>query len=488
MVRPLKKKRQQIASPQRSAIVGASPQSLRQLEVVGLFGRHDLTLKLADNRLILVGENGSGKSTLVNILYYCLTSQWSRLIEMPFTRLRAAFDEAVVEIDRDHLRRKLLSRPSDMELYHYLRHRGGSSSPERLQHDYSLLERVRRGADPTDVAITAEHLGLDAAFWLEYARTRGVDQKSSYVAELDAIIKHVVTEQVLFLPTYRRIERDLQTIFPRMRAERDLQAFHRATPTDAAYVELVEFGMRDVADAIKATMQGLDRDFRQDLVRLTSLYLRDVIRGDYNHEQFDALLSGTTADAIPALLTRVDDKILPGEDRRQLAELVGTIQQTRSVPKESRVAAHFLVRLAEVHALQSRREAPIREFAKVCNGYLSGKQLVFDSAQFELFVCRTTEDGKPISDQKIPVEGLSSGEKQIVSLFSHMYLSGKNRYYVIIDEPELSISVVWQRKFLEDIIRTDMCAGMVAVTHSPFIFENSLSDYAHSVAEFLLPS
>ncbi|MFA6243219.1 MAG: AAA family ATPase [Candidatus Hydrogenedentales bacterium] len=440
-----------------------------------------MSLRLEDNRLILVGENGTGKSTLVNMMYYCLTGQWARLIELPFQKLRAVFDSILIEVDRDKLQRELLAAPGDVEMLHFLRRRYGAATAERMHRE--LMHSERSHADQDGQLHLSHEFGLEAQLWREFVR-RGAQSRSSYIPNLESALKKVSLHQVLFLPTYRRIERDLQAIFPQMRAERDLKTFHRATPTDAAYIELVEFGMRDVADVIRATMQGLDRDFRQDLVRLTSLYLRDVIRGDYNHDQFGALLSDATADAIPALLTRVDDKILPGDDRRSLSELIGRIQQSGRVPPESRVAAHFLVRLVEAHALQSKREAPVRAFAEVCNGYLSEKQIVFDSAQFELFVCRTGEDSQPLLDQRIPVDGLSSGEKQIVSLFAHMYLSGRNRYYVIIDEPELSISVVWQRKFLEDIINTGMCAGLVAVTHSPFIFENSLSRYAHSIAEF----
>jgi energy-coupling factor transporter ATP-binding protein EcfA2 len=450
------------------------PQSLRTFDVIGLFGRQNLSLQLADNRLILVGENGSGKSTLVNILYYCLTRQWSRLVELPFTSLKATFESATIEVDRERLRRALVAAPGEVDMAQFLRRKYGHAMADRIQ-------RELMSGDPERQLFLSNEFAVEHEIWQNFIRSRS---GSPYIPELDAKLKQLVTAQVLFLPTYRRIERDLQAIFPQMRAERDLRAFHRATPTDAAYVELVEFGMRDVADAIKSTMQALDRDFRQDLVRLTSLYLRDVIRGEYNHDQFEALLSGTTAEAIPAFLTRVDDKILPSEDRKSLSALVGTIQQSRFVPEGSRVAAHFLVRLVEAHALQSKRETPVREFAQVCNGYLSGKTIVFDSGQFELFICRTAEDGTALVDQKIPVDGLSSGEKQIVSLFSHMYLSGKERYYVIIDEPELSISVVWQRKFLEDIINTGMCSGMVAVTHSPFIFENSLSGFAHSLSEF----
>jgi predicted ATPase len=79
---------------------------------------------------------------------------------------------------------------------------------------------------------------------------------------------------------------------------------------------------------------------------------------------------------------------------------------------------------------------------------------------------------------------LSSGEKQIVSLFSHLYLSGQNKYFVLIDEPELSLSVPWQKRFLVDVCSGSFCAGLIAVTHSPFIYDNELKKYAHSLGEF----
>ncbi len=81
---------------------------------------------------------------------------------------------------------------------------------------------------------------------------------------------------------------------------------------------------------------------------------------------------------------------------------------------------------------------------------------------------------------------LSSGEKQIVSLFSHIYLSEITGYFVIIDEPELSLSVPWQKRFLPDIIENSRCNGLVAVTHSPFIFQNNVLDnYTHNLEEFV---
>lgn len=89
----------------------------------------------------------------------------------------------------------------------------------------------------------------------------------------------------------------------------------------------------------------------------------------------------------------------------------------------------------------------------------------------------------------IPLSALSSGEKQIVSLFCKLYLqdndkTANKKYFVFIDEPELSISVGWQKMFLKDVIACDNCVGLFAVTHSPFIFkENGLKEYTRELED-----
>lgn len=40
------------------------------------------------------------------------------------------------------------------------------------------------------------------------------------------------------------------------------------------------------------------------------------------------------------------------------------------------------------------------------------------------------------------------------------------------------------KSILEDIKNSQFCCGLVAVTHSPFIFENSLEVYARGLSEF----
>lgn len=81
------------------------------------------------------------------------------------------------------------------------------------------------------------------------------------------------------------------------------------------------------------------------------------------------------------------------------------------------------------------------------------------------------------ADKEVPLDALSSGEKQMISLFARLYLyPGKK--IVLIDEPELSLSIDWQRGILVDILLSPNCEQVVAITHSPFVFDNALDEYS----------
>jgi predicted ATPase len=136
--------------------------------------------------------------------------------------------------------------------------------------------------------------------------------------------------------------------------------------------------------------------------------------------------------------------------------------------------------------LNSSQREGLHEFGRVCNDYLTGKEMIYDNVSYHIFIRQTdVQSAGPAEEgEQLELKSLSSGEKQIVSLISHIYLFGKQCFVVIIDEPELSLSVPWQRKLLPDILATGECNGLIAVTHSPFIWENELEPYVHPLTEF----
>ncbi|WKW33937.1 ATP-binding protein [Pseudomonas viridiflava] len=75
------------------------------------------------------------------------------------------------------------------------------------------------------------------------------------------------------------------------------------------------------------------------------------------------------------------------------------------------------------------------------------------------------------SGDEIPLEALSSGEQHELVLMYELLFKVPSGALVLIDEPELSLHVSWQKAFLPELISIAAEVGFAAViaTHSPFI-------------------
>lgn len=458
--------------------------NLQRVHVKGLFESFDLDVPLEDNTLILVGENGSGKSTFINLVYYALTAQWDKLCKLPFNSCTLTIDDKDYLLEKDHLpqpRRKNFFELGFIE---------SRFSSDELN---NLYEKTLRRY-PSKMA---RNIVIDLAQDSDSPLLRPEDAEFSEAEALAETLRSNNQGQFLFLPTYRRIEKELSAVFPDQDLDEALSSFrkNRERREQSSYIELVEFGMTDVENAFKSTLSKLDRNFRSELNRLTGSYLRDIIRRKYESVDASLLATEEVAQTVDSMLSRIEDDTLPQTDRNELRSLLDDVKSNQILTVEKKILAHFLTSLVAIHQAQQEREEPVRKLAELVNQYLSKKKLEFNPTAFELAIKRISEVNE--ESVEVPLHGLSSGEKQIVSLFSHMFLSPHQSYFLVIDEPELSISVAWQRRLLKDIKNTGKCSGLIAVTHSPFVFEDeekskdetkSLSKYAHSISEFVQES
>lgn len=73
--------------------------------------------------------------------------------------------------------------------------------------------------------------------------------------------------------------------------------------------------------------------------------------------------------------------------------------------------------------------------------------------------------------RKFELGQLSSGEKQILVLISHLVFNPRLRKanVLIIDEPELSLHVRWQEIFVESVRKANSNTQLILATHSPSI-------------------
>ncbi|MEZ8652051.1 AAA family ATPase [Vibrio splendidus] len=135
--------------------------------------------------------------------------------------------------------------------------------------------------------------------------------------------------------------------------------------------------------------------------------------------------------------------------------------------------------LVKVYEQQKENDQAIQEFTSVCNEYLVDKKVIYNESNVTISITRI-KNNKPVE-----WDDLSSGEKQIVSLFARLYLDKSENLAIFFDEPELSLSIEWQQKLLPHIISSGKCKFLFCTTHSPFIFENELDQSASDLALYV---
>ena len=97
----------------------------------------------------------------------------------------------------------------------------------------------------------------------------------------------------------------------------------------------------------------------------------------------------------------------------------------------------------------------------------------------KIFVCPVgifiqTEFDQKFSDDLMPEE-LSDGERKLITLFSTCILGDIDTLF--LDEPETSLSIVWQKEFLEDLLNNSNLKRIIVATQSPYIVpEDSMDD------------
>lgn len=113
----------------------------------------------------------------------------------------------------------------------------------------------------------------------------------------------------------------------------------------------------------------------------------------------------------------------------------------------------------------------INQYISTLNYFLkdSAKQLIFNEETSELSFNTLNKEGEIITEYK-DIKFLSSGEQQILILFSYIAFNSGFGQVFIIDEPELSLHIKWQEDFLDYLEKiTPKTTQLILATHSPIL-------------------
>jgi len=448
---------------------------ITEFAIHSLYGYKNIIIPIRDNQVVLVGVNGLGKTTILNLLYFFLSRQWRKISEYEFSEMSLKIEGEQITISQE-----------DIESAHFLSQNLQRKLPSRvvarIESNPDILELLAKESlsinDKRDLQ-NIFRISLSTINQIRADYRESCDdtlETTQNLRQVEDYLKAHLNGQILYLPTYRRIEKELALLFPELEDDMGRRTHH------TEFLELIEFGMRDVDQKISEALSKIKENARTKLNQLAGSYLRDVIRREAN--SFDkTLITKLDDETVTKILNRVEEKTLSIEDKNTLSIVIKNIKRDskESISEQDKYLAHFFAQLVNIHHALEEQESAITQFTEACNHYLEGKHFFYNEKDYQLEMM--LDDGTPIK-----LNLLSSGEKQIISLFSHLYLSGEKQYLILLDEPELSLSVEWQKHFLPDMLASKRCLFLATVTHSPFIFDNALDDYAADIRDYIKDS
>jgi energy-coupling factor transporter ATP-binding protein EcfA2 len=127
---------------------------------------------------------------------------------------------------------------------------------------------------------------------------------------------------------------------------------------------------------------------------------------------------------------------------------------------------HVVKQIEKVENEIAQVSAPRERFRSVLESMFTGsKHLIFTEKEIKV----------ELADKKeIGLTSLSSGEKQLLFIALHALIGGSNP--LIVDEPELSMHVDWQRKLLSILSDLNPKMQQIMATHSPEIMADLPDD------------
>lgn len=482
---------------------GAQPPLVEYFAIEGLYGYRSVAMTAKNAATILIARNGSGKTTLLGALDSFLRGQFGRLAALHFDRVvcRLRGTDELLELSAQDIE-SLMSVPEIPEFISMARRLG--VEPARLldflENDFSASKSYNELED--DEVFKQVMSSLSYSF-RDAKRTceKLIDVIRGRVPAVDKIrtaIQRVIKGvEILYLPTYRRIELSLGESVEDSRLSRKRKSIQSrlGLPKRGFFNAEIQFGLSDISERLQELNNRLLFRSNQGYREISAKIINDLLDGTFEREA-PALGDRPDKESLALFFSRLKQgPAFPAHfDRVEIPDIDKIYNEGATSLNSDKFLNYFLSKLNSVIQATRSIEGLVEEFVQHCNDYLSAREatteILGDSAtrgvagdEKRLEIDRMTLQVSVRSvgaNRKVPMDSLSSGEKQMISLFAKLYLYDGQKI-VLIDEPELSLSIDWQRKILIDVMRAPTCAQMVAITHSPFVFDNDLERFARAL-------
>ena len=416
---------------------------IKFIEIQGLFGvfNHQIDLNLQDRITIIHGPNGYGKTSIMQLLHSLFGSNSYYLFKIPFHSMNIEFvDDETLTIHKDMEKSSLSIHYKNQQI-----ELNPPSIDKEIEYQLSYIDREIPGL----VRISKDHWRYEPG--QEYLN---FDQVCERFGDIFPPLKHIYQQVYPDWLKQLRSKMDIRFI----QSQRLVSPAPLARGNQNSLIPSIARLSQNLSKIISSRLaeygalsQKLDHTFP---VRLLDQIQQQNDKPPENslHEKFEQL-----ADAQDRL---VHVGLLSPQSKQELALPSQMDPSTRIVLTlylgDVKQKLEILVPLANKLEL----------FKSIINELFIYKRLEIDKDKGFLFYGS--------KDDEIALTDLSSGEQHQVILFYELLFQTQPQALVLIDEPELSLHVIWQEIFLKQLEQVAGIAqlDMVLATHSPQVIND----------------
>ncbi|PXF59043.1 MAG: excinuclease [Candidatus Methanogaster sp.] len=451
---------------------------LKKITVTNLFGMfcHEVPLNMDDHITIIHGPNGIGKTILLTLLdaLFGPQEEYYKLRRIPFSELSMDFDDGstlcmerrivlkhptlldTIDGERNRagnaikLLLKFSTRGSDEKSYEVpsIRREGITFSLERICSRIPELERM--DSETWIYVPTQEKLLLEDVLdrFGDRLPSGGGHKKGMDENEPEWLKKVRNSIHIHFIETQRLDTTRLFSFSDSRRLRRSEESYH-TIPTVIDYSKELADAIREKLAEYAELSQSLDRTFPTRLVKGndSSNPTIEELRDDFSklEEKRSRLMAAGLLDRGEEIDFKEFQEI-DESDINVLSVYVHDVKEKLEVLDELTDKIDLLVNIINSRFLYKKMSISKKE------GFI-----------FE------TSDKQSIS----PTD-LSSGEQHELVLNYELLFKVNPNSLILIDEPELSLHVIWQQQFIRDLQEIIKLAGfdVLLATHAPDIIHD----------------
>jgi predicted ATP-binding protein involved in virulence len=420
------------------------------VSVTDLFGvfNHAIPMNLNERITIIHGPNGYGKTVMLQMVFGFCNGEYGIFSKIPFHEFRINFDDKrYISLKRTEqkgrVRVTIQLVPSDEKIY-VVEHPSASIrdiSPSIVEDVVPSLRRVgpREWLErATDEVLSLEEVFERYAHLLPYG-TEPHTPVPDWLKKIQSNIK----------AHYVRANRLIAQRGPgrRVRSFEDRETTASISTVNRFSEDLKE-KIQEVILQSAALSQKLDRTFPRRLVAQLGSRSKPKLSIEQLRQRLRSLEEKRQQLVAAGLMEKSETDVQIGD---------GIVEE----PARS-VLETYVTDTEEKLRVYDDLQARISLLQGIINGRYaySHKQLEVDKSSG--FVIRTS-NGRTLSP-----DALSSGEQHELVLFYELLFRVKPGSLILIDEPELSLHIAWQREFLSDLFNIIKLSGVdvLIATHS----------------------